>query len=59
MNRGFANCPGDRSSITGRVIPKTLKMELDAAWLNSQVRIMGKVEQAKEWNSAQPNASMW
>ena len=47
MSRMFANGPGDRGSITGRVIPKTLKMVLDAALLNTQhykVRIKGKVE---------------
>ena len=31
MSRMFANDPGDWSSIPGRVIPKTLKMVLDAA----------------------------
>ena len=36
MNRVFANGPGDRSSIPGRVIPKTLKMVLDASLLNTQ-----------------------
>ena len=37
--------PGDRGSIPGRVIPKTLKMVLDTSLLNTQhymVRIKGK-----------------
>ncbi len=47
----FANGPGDLGSIPGRVIPKTQKIVLDAALLNTQcykVRIMGKVEQSRE-----------
>ena len=32
----FATGPGDRGSIPGRVIPKTQKMVLDAALLNTQ-----------------------
>ena len=46
MVRVFANGPGDRGSIPGRVIPKTQKMVLDAALLSTQhykVRIKGKV----------------
>ena len=55
MSRVFANGPGDRGSIPGRVIPKTQKMELDAFLLNTQhymVRIKGKVEQPREKSSA-------
>ena len=47
MVRVFANGPGDRGSIPGRVIPKTQKMVLVATLLNTQhykVRIKGKVE---------------
>ena len=36
-------------------------MILDAAWLNTQnykVRIKGKVEQSREWNSAPPIEKM-
>ena len=42
--RVFANGPGDRGSISGRVISKTLKMVLDISLLNTQhkVRIKGK-----------------
>ena len=52
--RVFANGLG---SIPGRVIPKTLKMELDTTLLNTQhykVRFKGKVEQSREWSSALP-----
>ena len=51
----FANGPGDRGSIPGRVISKTLKMVLDTSLLNSlhcKVRIKGKVEQSRERRSA-------
>ena len=47
----------DLGSIPGRVIPKTLKMELDTTLLNTQhykVRFKGKVEQSREWSSALP-----
>ena len=55
--RVFANGPGGLGSIPGRVIPKTLKMELDTTLLNTQhykVRFKGKVEQSREWSSASP-----
>ena len=55
MSRVFANGPGDRCSIPGRVIPKTQKMVLDSTLLNTQhykVRIKGKVEQS--WNGVVP-----
>ena len=55
--RVFTNGPGDLGSIPGRVIPKTLKMELDTTLLNTQhykVRFKGKVEQSREWSSALP-----
>ena len=45
----FANGPRNRSSIPGRVMPKTKKTVLDAASLNTQlykVRIKVKVEQS-------------
>ena len=53
----IANGPGDLGSIPGRVIPKTLKMELDTTLLNTQhykVRFKGKVEQSREWSCALP-----
>ena len=61
VSRVFANGPGDRGSIIGRVIPKTLKMVLDASFLNTQqykLRIEGKVEQSKERSSALPYTSV-
>ena len=61
MSRVFANGPGDLDSIPRRVIPKTLKMVLDASLLNTQqykVRIKGKVEQSRERSSALPYISM-
>ena len=61
MSRVFANGPVDRGSIPGRVIPKTQKMVLDSALLNTQhhkVRIKGKVEQSREWSSALHNNSV-
>ena len=54
VGRVFANSPGDRGSIPGRVKPKTQKMRLDAALLNIRhykVGIKGKVEQSKKSNS--------
>ena len=49
MSRVLANVPGGQGSIPGRDIPKTEKMLLDTALLNTQlyiVMIKGKVEQA-------------
>ena len=49
--------PGDLGSIPGRITPKTQKMLLDAALLNTQhykVRIKGKVEQSRERSSSLP-----
>ena len=57
MIRVFANGPGDLGSISGRVIPKTQKMVLDATLLNTQhykVKIKGKVEQSRERSSTLP-----
>ena len=61
MGRLFANGPGDLGSIPGCVIPKTLKMVLDTALLNTRqykVRIKGKVEQLRERSSAFPYISV-
>ena len=57
MVRVFVNGPGDLGSITGRVIPETQKMVLDASLLNTQhykVRLKGKMEQNRERRSALP-----
>ena len=61
MSRVFANGPGDWGSISGPVIPKTLKMVLDATLLSTQhykVRIKGKEEQSRERSSALSYTSM-
>ena len=60
MSWVFANDPGDQGSISGEVIPKGLKMVLDATLLNIQhykVSIKGKVEQSKGRSSALPYTS--
>ena len=58
MSRMFANGLQDpRSSHT-----KDSKMIFDAALLNTQpyyLKIKGKVEQSREWNSALPYTSVW
>ena len=58
VGRVFANGPGDQGSFPGRDIPKTLKMVLDTALLNTQqykVRTEGKVEQSSDSSCALPN----
>ena len=55
VGRVFANGPGDRGSIPGRVIPRTLKMVLGTSFLNIQqykVRTKGRVGQSWERSSA-------
>ena len=57
MSRVFANGPEDWGSIPGRAIPKTQKIVLDVALLNTQhykVRIKGIVEQSRERSNALP-----
>ena len=57
MSRVFANDPGELGSVPGWVIPKTQKMVLEAALLNTQlyeVRFKDKVKQSKERSSALP-----
>ena len=61
VGRVFANGSGDLGSISGRVIPKTLKMVLATPLLNTQqykVRIKSKVEQSREMSSALPYTSV-
>ena len=36
VGKVFANGPGDRGSIPGRIIPKILKMVIDTSLLNTQ-----------------------
>ena len=54
MSRVFAIGLRDQGSISGPAIPKAQKMVLDAALLNTQVCIKGKVDQSREWSSAFP-----
>ena len=57
MLRVFANGLGHLGSIPDRVIPKTQKIVLDAALLNTQhykVDFKGKMEQSKKRSSALP-----
>ena len=57
VGREFINGLGDLGLIPVRIIPKTLKMVLDASVLNTQqykVCIKGKVEQSRERSSALP-----
>ena len=55
ISRVFANGPGDLGSIAGLVIPKTIKIVLDATLLYTQYYKLGikdKVEQSMERSSA-------
>ena len=57
--RVFTNGPGDQVSIPGRVIPKTLKMVLDTALLNTQqYKVRIKMEQSREMSSTLPYTSV-
>ena len=61
VSRVFANGPGDRGSIPGRVTLKTLKMVLDTSLLNTQqykVCIKGNVDLSRERSSALPYTSV-
>ena len=61
MIREFTNGPGDLGSLPGQVIPKTQKMVLEAALLNTQfykVHIKGKVELSRERSSTLPYNSV-
>ena len=61
VGRVFTNGLGDLGSIPGCVIPKTLKMVLDSALLNTQqykVHIKGKVKQSRERSSVLPCTSV-
>ena len=61
MSWMFANGPEDQGSVLRWVIPKTQKMVLDAALVNTQfhkVRIEGKMEQSREWSIALSNISV-
>ena len=61
VDRVFPNSLEYLGSIPGCVIPKTLKIIIDTALLNTQqykVRIKGKVEQSRERSSALPYTSV-
>ncbi len=61
VGRLFANGLRDLGSISGRIIPKTLKMVLDTSLLNTQqykVCIEGKVGQSRERCSTFPGTSV-
>ena len=61
VGRVFTTGPGDLRSIPGRIIPKTLKMVLDASLLNTQqykVCIKGKEEPSRERSNALPYTSV-
>ena len=57
MSRVFAKGPEDRRSIPGQVIPKTQKMILYTALLNTQ-HCKGKVEQSMEGSIGLPYSSV-
>ena len=61
-SRVFVIGLGDLGSTQGWVIPRTLKIVLDAALLNTQrykARIKGKVEQSKEKSSVLLYSPVW
>ena len=61
ISRVFTNGLGNRGSIPSQVIPKTQKMVLDAALLNTQhykAVIDSKLEQSRELSGALPYTSV-
>ena len=59
MVRMFTNGLGNQSSIPGYVIPKTLKMVLDASLLNTQhYEVSIKGEQNNQWKGAAPSPTL-
>ena len=58
VGRVFTNGPEDLGSIPGHVIPKNLKLVLDASLLNTQqykIHTKGRVEQSRKRSSTLPN----
>ena len=54
--RVFANGSGDRGSIPGRVIPKTLKMVLDTSLFNTQqYNVLSRVKWSNPGNEVTPS----
>ena len=60
MGRVFANGPGDRGSISGRVIPKTLKIVLDTSCLTlSNMRYVSRVKWSNSGKGVAPSPTPW
>ena len=60
VGRVFANGPGDLGSIQGRVIPKTLKMVLDASLLNTQqYMVLSRVKWSTPGKGVVPSPTPW
>ena len=59
MVRVFANGPGDLSSISCRVIPKTQKMVLDASLLNCITRYGSRVKWGNPGKGIAPSITPW
>ena len=60
MVRVLANGPGDQGSIPGRVMPKTLKMVLDAALLNTQYyKVWVKIKWSNSGKGVAPFPTPW
>ena len=58
VGRVFASGPGDLGSITGRVIPKTLKMVLDTSCLTlSNIRYISRVKWSNPGKGVAPSPS--
>ena len=59
-SRVFANGPGNRGSIPGRVIPKIQKKVLDAVLLSTQhYKVRIKVKWINLWNGVAPSPTPW
>ena len=51
----FANSPGDLGSISGRIIPKTSKMLLDAILLKTQhYKVLSRVKRSNQGKGVAP-----
>ena len=56
MGRVFANDTGDLGSISGHVIPKTLKMVLDTSFLNTQqYKVLSRVKWSNPGKGVAPS----
>ena len=59
MVRVFANSPGDLDSIPDQVVPKTLKMVLDASLLNTQHYKGSRVKWRNPGKGVAPSPTPW